>query len=48
MMFDKHVNLKYKYGNRYFLCRVYYVDTLRRKEGAIKECICNQLQEDLA
>ena len=47
-MFDKHVNLKYKYGNRYFLCRVYHVDTLRRKEGAIKECICNQLQEDLA
>lgn len=26
MIFDKHANLKYKYGNRHFWCRGYYVD----------------------
>lgn len=48
MIFDKHANLKYKYGNRHFWCRGYYVDTVGRYEGAIKECIRNQLQEDIA
>ena len=48
MMFDKHANLKYKYGNRHFWCRGYYVDTVGRYEGAIKEYIRNQLQEDIA
>jgi len=48
MIFDKHVNLKYKYGNRHFWCREYYVDTVGRYEGAIKEYISNQLQEDIA
>lgn len=48
MIFDKHANLKYKYGYRYFWCRRYHVDTVGRYEGAIKEYICNQLQEDIA
>ena len=48
MIFDKHTNLKYKYGNRHFWCRGDYVDTVGRYEGAIKEYIRNQLQEDIA
>ena len=48
MIFDKHANLKYKYGNRHFWCRGYYVDTVGKYEGAIKEYIQNQLQEDIA
>ena len=32
MIFDRHANLKYKYGNRHFWCRGYYVDTLNFKE----------------
>ena len=48
MIFDKHANLKYKYGNRHFWCRGYYVDTVGRYEGSIKEYIRNQLQEDIA
>ena len=47
-IFDKHANLKYKYGNRHFWCRGYYVDTVGRYEGAIKEYIRNQLEEDIA
>ena len=48
MIFEKHANLKYKYGNRHFWCRGYYVDTVGKYEGAIKEYIRNQLQEDVA
>ena len=48
MIFDKHAHLKYKYGNRHFWCRGYYVDTVGRYEGAIKEYIRNRLQEDIA
>ena len=48
MIFEKHANLKYKYGNRHFWCRGYYVDTVGKYEGAIKEYIRNQLQEDIA
>ena len=47
MIFDRHANLKYKYGNRHFWCRGYYVDTVGKYEGAIKEYIKNQLQEDM-
>ena len=47
MIFDRHANLKYKYGNRHFWSRGYYVDTVGRNEGAIKEYIKNQLQEDI-
>ena len=46
-MSDRHPNLKYKYGNRHFWCRGYYVDTVGKYEGAIKEYIRNQLQEDI-
>lgn len=48
MIFDRHAKLKYKYGNRHFWCRGYYVDTVGKYEGAIKEHIRNQLQEDIA
>ncbi len=48
MIFDKHANLKYRYGNREFWCRGYYVDTVGKKKKAIAEYIRNQLQEDLA
>ena len=48
MIFDRHANLKYKYGNRHFWCREYYVDTVGEYEGAIREYIQNQLQEDIA
>lgn len=47
MIFDRHANLKYKYGNRHFWRRGYYVDTVGKYEGAIKEYIRNQLQEDI-
>ena len=46
MIFDQHANLKYKYGNRHFWCRGYYVDTVGRNEKAIKEYIKRQLEED--
>ena len=48
MIFDRHANLKYKYGNRHFQCRGYYVDTVGRNKTAIAEYIKNQLQEDIA
>ena len=41
-------NLKYKYGNRVFWCRGYYVDTVGKNKTAIEEYIRNQIQEDLA
>ena len=47
MIFDRHANLKYKYGNRHFWCRGYYVDTVEKNEKAIREYIDNQLQEDI-
>ena len=47
MIFDRHANLKYKYGNRHFWCRGYYVDTVRKYENAIKEYIRNQLHDDI-
>ena len=47
MIFDRHANLKYKYGNRHFWCRGYYVDTVGRNQKAIEEYIKNQLQEDI-
>ena len=48
MIFDRHANLKYKYGNRHFWYRGYYVDTVGRNAEAIGEYIKNQLQEDIA
>ena len=47
MIFERHANLKYKYGNRHFWCRGYYVDTVGKYETAIREYINNQLQEDI-
>ena len=46
MIFDRHANLKYKYGNRNFWCRGYYVDTVGKNESRIAEYIQNQLKED--
>jgi len=48
MIFDRHANLKYKYGNRHFWCRGYYVDTVGKNEKKIAEYVRNQLQEDIA
>ena len=48
MIFDRHANLKYQYGNRHFWCRGYYVDTVGRNEKAIAEYVRNQLQEDIS
>ena len=48
MIFERHANLKYKYGNRQFWCKGYYVDTVGRNKKAIQEYIKNQLQEDIA
>ena len=46
MIFDRHANLKYKYGNRHFWCRGYYVDTVGRNKNKIADYIRNQVQED--
>ena len=46
MIFKKYANLKYKYGNRHFWCRGFYVDTVGRNKKAIAEYIKNQLHED--
>ena len=46
MIFEKYANLKYKYGNRHFWCRGFYVDTVGRNKKAISEYIRNQLHED--
>lgn len=47
MIFEKHANLKYKYGNRHFWCRGFYVDTVGRNQKAIEEYIRNQEREDM-
>ena len=46
MIFDRHANLKYKYGSRHFWCRGYYVDTVGKNKRVIEEYIRNQLSED--
>ena len=48
MIFDRHANLKYRYGNRQFWCNGYYVDTVGRNKKVIEEYIKNQIQEDIA
>ena len=48
MIFEKYANMKYKYGNRHFWCRGYYVDTVGRNKKAIEQYIRNQLQEDIS
>ena len=47
MIFERHANLKYKYGNRHFWCCGYYVDTVGKNAKKIEEYIQNQLREDL-
>ncbi len=46
MIHERHGNLKYKYGNRSFWCRGYYVDTVGKNKKKIEEYISNQLKED--
>ena len=46
MIFDRHANLKYKYGNRHFWARGYYVDTVGRNKKQVQEYIKHQLDED--
>ena len=46
MIFDRHASLKYKYGNRHFWARGYFVDTVGKNEKIIKEYIRNQLEDD--
>ena len=46
MLYEQFGELKYKYRNREFWCRGYYVDTVGKNEKVIKEYIQNQLQED--
>ena len=46
MIFDRHANLKYKYGSRHFWCRGYYVDTVGKNTKAITEYIADQLKRD--
>ena len=48
MIFEEYANMKYKYGNRHFWCRGYYVSTVGRNRRAIEQYIRNQLQEDLS
>ena len=48
MIFDQFANMKYRYGNRQFWCRGYYVDTVGKNKKRIEEYIRNQLQDDIA
>ena len=47
MIFDRHANLKYRYGNRKFWCKGFYVDTVGRNKKVIENYIRNQLQEEI-
>ena len=47
MIFERHANLKYKYGNRHFWCKGYYVSTVGCNKNAIKKYIEDQLKEDM-
>ena len=46
IIYQKWVNAKFKYKNREFWCRGYYVDTVGKNTNKIKEYIRNQLKED--
>ena len=46
LIFDRHANLKYKYGDRHFWARGYFVDTVGRNKKQIQEYIKRQLEED--
>ena len=47
LIFERHAQLKYRYGNRKFWCKGYYVDTVGRNKAAIQKYIQQQLQEDM-
>ena len=47
MIHERHRNYKYKYGNRTFWCRGYYVSTVGKNEHKIKSYVQNQLKEDM-
>ncbi len=47
IIFERHANLKYKYGNRVFLCREYYVSTVWNNKSAVYNYVENQLKEDM-
>ena len=47
MIFDRHANLKYKYGNRHFWARGYFCDTVGKNERIIREYIRDQLEKDV-
>ena len=47
MIFDKHANLKYKYGNRHFWAEGYYVSTVGLNEATIKKYIKEQERNDI-
>lgn len=47
LIFQRHAELKYKYGNRHFWCRGYYVSTVGKNEKAVQEYIQNQEKEDI-
>ena len=46
IIFDRYAHLKYKYGNRHFWSRVYYVSTVGKNTKAIQEYVANQLKGD--
>ena len=48
MIFDRHANLKYKYGNRHFWARGYFADTVGKNERIIREYIQRQLEDDMS
>lgn len=48
MIFEKHANLKYKYGNRHFWCEGYYVSTVGLNEATVRQYIQNQEKHDQA
>ena len=48
MLFDRHANLKYRYGNRNFWSRGYFVDTVGKNERMIANYIREQLEQDMA
>ena len=46
LIYQKYANMKFKYRDRIFWCRGYYVDTVGKNTQKIKEYIANQLKED--
>ena len=48
MIFERHANLKFKYGNRHFWCGGYYVSTVGLNEETIRKYIAEQEQRDQA